>query len=409
MQVFKTALRVVLTHPVYVIVYVGFLSCLGLFVAMGVTSGTDAGDYEATKAPFAVVDRDGSALSEHLRAFLDEHGEQVEVADDPFALQDAVATGLARCVLVVPAGYERAFLEAARSGDEAPAVEVAYSYGTMAGTLLDQQANQYLGLVRAEAALEPDATAGDVLARADGAAAQAVAVETVQTQDGVIPADRFAFYLTWCSYTLMAAIIVCVSLLMGAFNRTDVLRRTQVGPLSSMRLGLWKAAASLLVTVAVCAVACGIGLAAFGYTLEGVPGGAVALMLAAAFALALVPLALGFLLGQLGVGEATTNAVGNIGGMVMAFMGGAWISLDLLGAEMQTAAKFFPTYWYTQAVTESAHLAEVTWDAAAPILADLGIIVLFAVAVFAVALAAGRVRMRSAEAGGNAAASATGA
>lgn len=29
MQVFKTALRVVLTHPVYVVVYVGFLSLLG--------------------------------------------------------------------------------------------------------------------------------------------------------------------------------------------------------------------------------------------------------------------------------------------------------------------------------------------------------------------------------------------
>ena len=80
-----------------------------------------------------------------------------------------------------------------------------------------------------------------------------------------------------------------------------------------------------------------------------------------------------------------------------------------MGAEIQTAAKFFPTYWYTQAVTESAHLAEVTWESAAPILGNLGIIVLFAAAVFAVALAAGRVRMRSAEAGGNAAASLTGA
>lgn len=404
MQVFKTALRVVLTHPVYVIVYVGFLSLLGLFVAMGVTSGADAGRYEAAKAPFAVVDRDGSALSEHLATFLGEHGERVEVVDDPFALQDAVATGQAKCVLVVPEGYEQAFFEAARAGKDLPAIEVAYSYGTMTGTLLDQQTNQYLALVQAASALEPDASTADVLARADEAAAQSIEVETVQTKDGAIPADRFAFYLQWCAYTLTAAIIVCVSLLMGAFNRTDVLRRTQVGPMSSMRLGLWKAAASFLITVAVWTVTCGIGLVAFGSTLNGLPGGAVALMLAASFAFALVPLALGFLLGQLGVGEATTNAVGNIGGMVMTFMGGAWISLDLLGAEMQTAAKFFPTYWYTQAVTESAHLTEVTLDTVVPILADLGIIALFAASVFAVALAAGRVRMRSAEAGGNAAA-----
>ena len=271
MQVFKTALRVVLTHPVYVVVYVGFLSLLGLFVAMGVAPDTEEGSYEAAREPFAVVDRDGSALSEHLAAFLGEHGERIEVADDAFAMQDAVAKGQAKCVLVVPEGYERAFLDAARSGEDVPAVEVAYSYGTMAGTLLDQQANQYLGLVRAEAALEPDASAADVLARADDAAAQTADVETVRTQGGAIPADRFAFYLMWCSYTLMAAIIVCVSLLMGAFNRTDVLRRTQVGPVGSVRLGLWKAAASLLVTMAVCAVTCGIGLAAFGYTLEGVP------------------------------------------------------------------------------------------------------------------------------------------
>ena len=43
MQVFKTALRVVLTHPVYVVVYVGFLSLLGLFVAMGVAPDTEEG------------------------------------------------------------------------------------------------------------------------------------------------------------------------------------------------------------------------------------------------------------------------------------------------------------------------------------------------------------------------------
>ena len=56
MQVFKTALRVVLTHPVYVVVYVGFLSLLGLFVAMGVAPDTEEGSYEAAREPFAVVD-----------------------------------------------------------------------------------------------------------------------------------------------------------------------------------------------------------------------------------------------------------------------------------------------------------------------------------------------------------------
>ena len=103
------------------------------------------------------------------------------------------------------------------------------------------------------------------------------------------------------------------------------------------------------------------------------------------------------------------NAVGNIAGMVMSFLGGAWISIELMGPEIQTLSRFIPTSWYTEAVSKSVHLTDVTLSSAAPVLANLGVVALFAAALFAVALVAGRVRMRSAEAGGNAAASMTGA
>ena len=66
--------------------------------------------------------------------------------------------------------------------------------------------------------------------------AESAAVETVKTQDGAIPADRFAFYLnvvllhaSWPPSSYAS------SLLMGAFNRTDVLRRTQAGRPSKQR------------------------------------------------------------------------------------------------------------------------------------------------------------------------------
>ena len=99
------------------------------------------------------------------------------------------------------------------------------------------------------------------------------------------------------------------------------------------------------------------------------------------------------------------NAVGNILGMVMSFLGGAWISINLLPDEVQVFSHFIPTYWYNDAVSQAVHLTEVTFDTIAPILGNIGIVALFAVALFAVALAAGRLRLKSAEAGGNAAAS----
>lgn len=407
MQAFKTALRIVLNHPVYLLVYVGFLSCMGVFIAASINTGiSDDGTYNASKVPLAVIDRDNSELSKSLTSYLAETGNLIEVADDSFAMQDAVATGEVSYLLVIPRGYGDAYLEAAHTGAEEPTLESTFSYGTIAGTLADEQVNQYLGLVRAAAALEPEAGISSVLARADQAAAESADIETVQTPNGAKPADTFAFYLQWGSYTMTAAIVVCVGLLMSAFNRTDVHRRNLIAPTSALRLGLQKAMACLLVTVAVWAVTCGIGLAAFGSSLEGVPGPAVALVLGTAFVFSLVPLSIGFFLGQIGASEMVANAVGNITGMVISFLGGAWISIDLLSPEVQTLSRFIPTSWYTEAVGQAVHLTEFTPQTVLPILGDIGIIALFAIALFAAALAVGRLNLRSAEAGGNAAANA---
>lgn len=405
MQAFKCALRVVLNHPVYLLVYVVFLGSMGVFIASSINTGSTEESFDAVKAPFAVIDHDQSELSQSITSFLGKNAEQITVDDDPFAMQDAVATGMVRYLLVIPEGYSSSFMKAARTGGDQPVLESTFSFGTMSGQLVDEQVNQYLGLVHSAAALEPHASVASVLARANAAAGKKADVETVQTTSGAIPADRFAFYLQWGTYTMTAAIVVCVGLLMSAFNRTDVKRRNLVAPLSNLQLGLQKAAACLLVTVLVWAVACGIGLAAFGYTLDGVPTSAIALTLFSAFVFSLVPLSIGFLLGQLGVSEMAANAVGNILGMVMSFLGGAWISINLLPDEVQVFSHFIPTYWYNDAVSQAVHLTEVTFDTIAPILGNIGIVALFAVALFAVALAAGRLRLKSAEAGGNAAAS----
>lgn len=402
MQAFKAALRIVLNHPIYLLVYVGFLSLMGVFITSSINIGGNNSEYQATQTPLAVIDRDGSEFSEGLTAFLEQNGQAVAVDDDAFAMQDAVATGYVRYLLVIPEGYGTDFLEAVRAGTETPTLESTYSFGTIAGALVDEQVNQYLGLVGAAAALEPQASTAAVLKRADEAVTGSVEVETMQTPNGGIPADQFAFYLQWGAYTTTAAIVVSVGLLMSAFNRTDVYRRNLISPVSTLRLGFQKAAACLLVTIAVWAVACGIGLAVFGSTLADVPPAAIGLVLLSAFVFSLVPLSIGFLLGQLGASEMMANAVGNIAGMVMSFLGGAWISLELMGPEVQAISRFIPTSWYTEAVNKSVHLTDVTFATAAPVLGDLGIIALFAIALFAAALAAGRLRMRSAEAGGNA-------
>lgn len=73
---------------------------------------------------------------------------------------------------------------------------------------------------------------------------------------------------------------------------------------------------------------------------------------------------------------------------------------------MQDAFTVHPNLWYTEAIGQAIHLTEITPETVLPILGNLGIIALFAIALFAVGLAVGRLNLRSAEAGGNAGAKA---
>ena len=125
MNICKRALTIALRHPLYLIIYIGFLSSMGV-VLMGEVGGSGA--REATEVPrarIALVDRDGSAVAQSLEEMLFQTDELITVADEPLALQDALATGKADAVLVIPAGFGDALMDAARTGGDLPELEAA--------------------------------------------------------------------------------------------------------------------------------------------------------------------------------------------------------------------------------------------------------------------------------------------
>lgn len=403
MQVFKTAVKTVFRHPIYLLVYTVFLSMMGILMASSLPfgEGEDA-QFAQFQTKFSVIDRDGSDLSRGLTTYLGEHGLEVPLEDTEIALQDAVAKGQSSYVLIVPAGFGEALVDTARSGSDAPDLETVYSYYSLEGSLMDQEVNEYVGIARAYAGLSPDASQADIVTHASDVMAESAPVETVQLGGGTSEAQRFVFYLDWGTYTLFATIIVCVGLLMSTLNRTDLKRRNLVSPVPSFQYNLQIAAASLVVMSAVWLWTVGIGLIVFAESVAQISGVGLAFMLALAYVFATVPLAIGYLLGQLGVGEFASNAIGNIAGMVVSFLGGVWISFELLDPAVQAVAHFSPAYWYTNALQQASELQTLAPDAVMPILGNMGVLVLFTAAIFAVALVVGRLRVQSAEAGGNA-------
>ena len=405
MQVFKCALRIVRAHFIFPLIYIVGLSLMGLFMASSFTFGAPGGQFERASADYAVVDRDGGALIQGLAASMAAQGQAVAVADEPRAFQDAVAKGAVDYLLVVPQGYGDAFLEAVRAGEEPPAMDAVYSYYAAEGTFMDEAVDGYLAAARTVALADPAASQSAVADAALEAVGQRAEAVLLDVEGAVSEADRFVFYLAWSTYTLFAGITVCVGMMTATMGRTDVRRRNLASPLPFLAYNAQLGAACLVMVLGAWAWAFGLGLVAFPAAVAEMSAVGLAWCAASMLAFCLVPLALGFLLGALGASGLVVNAVGNIAGMVVSFLGGAWIPLDLMTPEVMALAHALPGFWYTDACSMAAHLpAEAAVGEALPVLQDIGVLVLFAVALFCVALAAARLRTRTAAAGGNRAA-----
>ena len=388
MSTFKTALRMALAHPFYLLIYTVFISLMGVFIAASVSwNSSQLTEYEPYDANVIVVDRDDSDLSHALTKHLGSRFELVTgVGDDTYDLADALsksnsAKGSADCVFFIPEGFENDLVAAARAGEALPKLDVTYGAGTMAAALSSAEASRWISLAGAAAALEPAASNGSVAKAAEHAAAKRAEVEIEQVKVDSTAAATLESYFNFGAYAIISSVIVSVGLVFSGMNEPERVRRMDAGPISERRRSL-----ATVITVCIWFVSSMMGVVGFAGAVAEVGVGRVCLALAATFALACTPLAVGFALSSLGAREELLNGVGNLLGMLMTFLGGAWMPLSLMGPAVQTAAHFVPTYWVNDAIGK-ALAADLTSTVLGDIACDLGVTVLFAAAIAAVGLA----------------------
>ena len=140
----------------------------------------------------------------------------------------------------------------------------------------------------------------------------------------IVTAAEFA------SYPIFSSAMVCIAVLMSSVGRQPVRDRRLASPEPAHARNL--ALLGACVTIAFIAWAWNFGLevAVLGGSALASSPVQVALVGAALLVYALVSASVGFLAGQLGVSENAANALANILGMVMSFLGGAWTGLSLL-------------------------------------------------------------------------------
>ncbi|WP_277063201.1 ABC transporter permease [Schaalia cardiffensis] len=399
MPIFKISLKIVSERRVYVIVYLVLMSSLGLVMGLANSKSSPTADSEWTPT-VAIIDRDGSELSQGLADYVASEGEVQELEDTKRAMQDAIATDRITYILVIPEGFgeqmQRAFTAKAVSGavdtPGVPQVQAAVSYSSAKGAFMDVRVNAFLDQVSDH--LFVGRSPADSLMAAREASVKSAPVTLLGKQEDA-PSKGFIIYSRFSLYPIFAFVVTAVMSVMIALNRRSIHMRLAASPATSRSTNL-----ALLGTsgvVGLIAWAWVMALALIFFAPLSTPSGLAktAIVSLALLAYTAVALSLAYLLGQLAWGENAANGFANLAGMLLSFLGGAWVDIELLPEGIVSAAHFTPAYWATTCINDTLEAQSVTWTSLPPLLAPVGICSLFALAAASVAFMIRRSRARA--------------
>lgn len=392
MRVFRVVGRMVLRHRYLVLLYVVMLACFGFLMA-GSVGGT-AGSYVEARPTVAVIDRDGSAVSRAVAEVALSGGKQVELPDTAYALQDAAAKGLASYVLVIPEGYGDALVAAAREGGEPPALETVTSYQETSAVLMDERvrgcAQQIFALLS-----ETDASVEEAVAWSEEARTSGTEVSLIETEATGIPVSYLVF-MQFSTYALFGSVGILVASGLRSLGRDQAARqRLLVAPVGTAAWGAQVVLACLAVGVFVWAALGVLGMLWCRDDLAGVDANLVLLAQLPLLALALVGAAFGYLLWELGASSDVTHAAGNIGSMVLTFLGGTWVQQASMGAAVAAVGRATPVWWVVSALARVYEATALTTNLMTEVAASCGVVLLFAAAIAVAGAAIGQARSRA--------------
>ena len=370
MNTCKTALRILKSRKMYLVIYLGFIGIMMFAISWQIMRGSMTGGDEVfhpDTARVAVVDRDGDAdgISSALRSYLALDGEMVDLADDSEALQQAVASNYVDLIAIVPHGFAsdyQKYLDG--SSNDQPTVETVVSYTSGAGSLSQLEVNEFLSLTRTaylgqagkQQSMETAMRTALDTAKADAKTSKIAVVQSpsADTDNTKPAASAFAGTIKTGLYPLLLVMPICTFLVIGTFNDSEIRRRLYSSPTRLVSLQMQEMLTCATFGLVVCV----------GYT-------AATLVLMVA-----------------------VNAFANVFGLLCMFTSGMAFPIDMMPEPMIMIGKLLPGWWLCVSIDNVFGLgtAAATGVDYGSWASSVGLVALFAVAFICLGLALGRIR-----------------
>lgn len=374
MSVFKTFFKITRSNIKVLLIY--FAVSITMSILLSRFGTTEVAIFTQEKINVAVIDNDDSEVSRALAKYVELSQNLVEVDRDIDSLQNALYFNTVDYLIVVPEGFGESTV-----GDGNVKLQVTTAPNSFKGIYEDMQIEQFVTNYKCYMLLGLDA---------DETFEKTIDNLSIDTKTDTLIDDNtaderpayYSFFL-YMAYGFIAVILHAIGSIMVAFNKEEIEKRMNCSSLPLAKKNLFMILGNLIVTLIVWGIYNVICLAFNRDAL--LADGMYPYYLLNSFVFALVCLALGYLVGILSKDDGHIAIFSVSFSMVFSFLGGIFVSIDFLSEGVKAVARFLPTYWYVGNLTKLSNNTLMTETLRQEFGKGIGIQLIFAVAVLAVA------------------------
>lgn len=384
MQVFKVFFKVLNKYKHTMIIYIVIYLSITLAVSRSLPlMNNGQTEFSKVSLEIGVKNQDQGELGEALVSYLEQNNKIKEVPADRAALQDAMYYQEIDYVLVIPQDFSEKF--AAGKGENL--LEGTVVPGSSSAFLIENEIQQYLNTAAMylEAGVEMERT---ILLTAEDMQ-QKPQVEFQKESDSQ-PLPGAFYFFQYIPYVFLVLMILGLGAVMKTFKGKDLTARNKCSALSFFQQNIQMILGCVVFTLGVYLIFMGMACLVDREYLFSVQG---FLSAANALVFSICAVSIAWFCVQFVRNMAELNIMSNVFSLSFSFLGGVFVSLELMSDGVQKVAKFIPSYWYVIANREIQNVTKLS--EAGSVYQSFLVVLVFALAFFAAGLLANRMKLKA--------------
>ena len=382
MQVFKAFFKVLKKNMSGIIMFVFIYMGITIIVSNSMQEKQET-DFSKVSLNVALENKDAGAMGDALSRYLGGNNNIKDMPTEKEALQDAMYYQEIDYVLTIPEDFTEKFAAGKREG----LLEGTVVPGSASASLVESEIEGFLktASMYLEAGFDMEKalklTAEDVEKKAK-----------VTFLDGTDSAQMPGgyFFFQYIPYVFICMMILGIGVVLRAFGNKDLSARNKCSAMPFIKQNAQVILGCMIFTISVYLVFIIMGCIYVNDYMFSTQG---ALSAMNAFVFSICSLSVAWFVAQFAKNTAMLNIFSNLFGLSFSFLGGVFVSLDIMGEGTKQVARFVPSYWYVIANREIQKVAG--FSDAGRVYQSFLVVLVFSLAFFTAGLFVKRMKLRS--------------